>query len=249
MNAFSFNSVKYNFWPLYEAIKLYYPIGIPHDSSLYINYPGIKNLTAVIIENIHNSDNYNRNWVSFQKEISQKFNIEVIGTTYGQAPSFSCDLIIENFEHNQLKRTKKLSLAVSLAGKFFTIYGVDETIITDKNEDNFDSDFHAINALAVSPYKEFELVFKDLKSMVEAKFTSYKFVPFAINSMFIKGLQVRYLFKEECTIYNALFNHLLDTYDTKKSPRGDKHYGYDDWLVEDYNPENDINITLTPPNP
>lgn len=111
----------------------------------------------------------------------------------------------------------------------------------------FDSNFHAITALTVSPYREFEPIFKTLKSMVEAKFEGYKFVPFTINSMFIKGLQVNYLDKEECTIYNALFNHLLDNYDTKKSPRGDRRFGYDDWIIDDYIPENDISIVLTPP--
>jgi hypothetical protein len=184
---------------------------------------------------------------SFEKEISERFNIEVIGTTYGQAPSFSCDLIIEIVEVDQLKRIKKLSIAVSLIGKFFTIYGVDETIIIEKNENIFDFNFHSINVLTTSPYREFETIFKDLKSMVEARFSDYKFVPFAINSMFIKGLQVRYLDKEECTIYNALFNHLLDTYDTRKLTRGNRHYGCDDWIIENYNFDNDITVELKPP--
>lgn len=83
--------------------------------------------------------------------------------------------------------------------------------------------------------------------MVEARFSDYKFVPFAINSMFIKGLQVRYLDKEECTIYNALFNHLLYTYDTRKLTRGNRHYGYDDWIIENYNFDNDITVELKPP--
>lgn len=60
MKTFSFNTKKHNFWLIYDAIKLYYPIGIPKDEhSIYFNYPGIKNLTALIVEKIHNSDNYN----------------------------------------------------------------------------------------------------------------------------------------------------------------------------------------------
>ncbi len=246
MNIFSFNPSKHNFWPVYDAIQLYYPIGIMRfDRSIYFDYPGLKKLSAIVVANIHNRDNYNSIWVSFEKEIAEQFNVEVIGTTYGQAPSFSCDLIIKKVKVDELSRIKKLSLAVSLAGNFFTIYGVDETIITEKNDNGFDSNFYAINALTISPYKEFETIFKDLKSLVEDKFASYKFVPFSINSMFIKGLQVRYLDKEECTIYNALFNHLLDTYDTKNLLRGDKSFGYDDWIIEGYNPENDISIVLT----
>ncbi len=245
MQTFSFHPSKHNFWPIYDAIKMYYPIGIKR--SIYFEYPGIKKLSDLVVENIHNSDNLYNIWGSFEKEISERFNIEVIGTTYGQAPSFSCDLIIEIVEVDQLKRIKKLSIAVSLIGKFFTIYGVDETIIIEKNENIFDFNFHSINVLTASPYREFETIFKDLKSMVEARFSDYKFVPFAINSMFIKGLQVRYLDKEECTIYNALFNHLLDTYDTRKLTRGNRHYGYDDWIIENYNFDNDITVELKPP--
>ena len=65
--------------------------------------------------------------------------------------------------------------------------------------------------------------------------------------MVIPGLQVRYLDKEEYTVFNALFNHLLDSYDYRKIPRGDRYYGYDEWLSENYNSGSDIGITLTPP--
>lgn len=248
MNYFSFNPNKHNFWPIYDAIKMYYPIGIKcADQSVYFDYPGIKRLEAVVVENIHNRDNSNNlNWVSFEEEIGNRFNIEVVGTTYGQATSFSCDLIIMEFEQDQLKSVKKLSLAVSLLGKFFTIYGVDETIVVDKNDNIFDFNFHAINALTISPYKEFETLFKGLKSIVEARFTDYKFVPFAVNSMYIEGLQVRGLDNQECTIYKALFNHLLDTYDTRKMTRGNKSFGYDDWIIENFDPANDMIVEFKP---
>ncbi len=248
MNNFSFNSSEHNFWPVYDAIKFYYPIGIKRaDKSVYFDYPGIKKLEAVVVENIHNTNSSNNiNWVSFQEEISRTFNIEVTGTTYGSGTSFSCDLIIEKLELNQLKSMKKLSLAVSLLGKFFTIYGADETSVIDKNENIFDFNFRAINVLTISPYKEFEILFKDLKSMAEARFTDYKFVPFAINSMYIKGLQVRGADNQKCTIYKALFNHSLDNYDTKKMTRGDKFFGYNDWITENYNSKNEIIVEFKP---
>ncbi len=245
--SFSFNSSKHNFWPIYEAIQFYYPIGIERsENSIYFKYPGIKKLNDIVVENIQNGDNYNNVWGSFEKEIIERFNLEVVGTTLGQSPSFSCDLIIEKIEQGQLKKIKKLSLAVSLLGKFFTIYGVDETFIVDKNEDMFDFNFHAINVLTVSPFRELEILFKDLKSVVESKFVDYKFVPFAINSMLIVGLQVRALDDEPCNIYKALFNQLLDNYDNRKMTRGDKYFGYDDWIIENYNTDNDTIVTLTP---
>jgi len=40
---FSFNTQTHNFWPVYEAIKTYYPIGIRYSyPSLYTEYEGNK---------------------------------------------------------------------------------------------------------------------------------------------------------------------------------------------------------------
>jgi hypothetical protein len=46
---FYFHYGQYDFWDIYECIKKYYPIGIPKDESgMYLNYPGMKALEAVI---------------------------------------------------------------------------------------------------------------------------------------------------------------------------------------------------------
>jgi hypothetical protein len=53
---FSFNTDKHDFWPIYDAIKQFYPIGIQKndDDGMYVSYPGIKLLETIIIDNIHN---------------------------------------------------------------------------------------------------------------------------------------------------------------------------------------------------
>ncbi|MBC6109392.1 hypothetical protein ACFOG5_03840 [Pedobacter fastidiosus] len=244
-NNFSFNADTHNFWPIYEAIKHFYPIGITGNyPSLFFEYPNLKTLGNKVVDSIHNEANFSL-WKAFEKQISHNHNLEVVGTTYGQAPSLSFDVILEKVESPEFRRIKKISVAVSLVGGFFTIYGVDETFVIEKNQGSLDLNYHSINVITVSPYKEFESIFIDLKIAVEAKFKGYKFVPYAIGNMTLKGLQVRYIdYNGDSSIYNALFDQFLDSYDGPV--RGSKFFGYEDWSIDLSNPDS-VGVFTTPP--
>ncbi len=42
---FSYRTDRYNFWPIYEAIKTYYPLGIEkREGGVFFEYSGISNL-------------------------------------------------------------------------------------------------------------------------------------------------------------------------------------------------------------
>lgn len=58
---FSFNAHSHNFWPIYEAIKRFYPIGIKRISNSYFDYPGIKELEAKVASSIHDEEAY-KSW-------------------------------------------------------------------------------------------------------------------------------------------------------------------------------------------
>lgn len=84
---------------------------------------------------------------------------------------------------------------------------------------------------------------------METKFTGYKFIPYAVNSMVIDGLQVKYLDdKDECTVYNALFNQFLDSYDSMFL-RGDQYFGYGDWQTGNTDYPKSVTVFVSAPPP
>jgi hypothetical protein len=235
---FSFNPDRHNFWPIYETIVKYYPIGISKESSLYLRYPGIKALEEIVVRNIHDKDTYDTLWTNFEKSVQDAFGKEVVGTTYGQAPSFSAFLRINHWQHEQVSIRKELHFAVSLAGPFFTIYGK-EVARFEELESIYDihTGYESSVVLTVSPFEEYKEPFVALKKSIELHFKGYKFVPFAINQDYVEGLSVRYIDLKVNTIYHALFNHLLFADDHQQWIRGDEYYGYDAWEIDSPAPE------------
>jgi hypothetical protein len=236
-----FTEVQKNFYgPILDAILKYYPIGIKSDVSSYWEYPGQVELNKIIIDNIHSKKNF-KSWQNFDKEIGAESKKRTIGQTYATRPSFSSSLILKKFKHHELMHFKTIHYSVSLLGPFFTIYGVDETAITDKRDEH-DLFYTAINVVTVSPYKEFESDFNFIKSKIEDRFPGYKFIPFRLHSMGIEGLFDPYKDNEEFTIYRALFDDFLNEYDTNRM-RGDYKYGFD-WVKND---GAHIKVTFAPP--
>ncbi|MGY4385851.1 hypothetical protein ACVWYN_002899 [Pedobacter sp. UYP24] len=245
----NFNSYAYNYWPIYDTVKKYYPIGIKRlENSVYFDYPGLKELDNIVVEAIHGEDNKKfKAWQAFMEQLSSKFQVKHMGTTMGQAPSNSAEFILEDVDTPEFRRVKKLVLAVSLAGKFFAIFGIDETFIKEKAEKTFQWQYHAINVVTISPYGEFETLFNGIKIAVEQQFEGYKFVPFMVHCAVIEGLQVRYSDREECTIFHALFN---DQYKLKDGMvlRGELSFGSKDWETENAELFK-IEVRIAPPPP
>lgn len=129
-----FHTGMHDFWPIYDAIKKYYPIGLKRrEYSIFFDYPGLKDLGDIVADAIHGEDNEQfKAWQAFENEIASKFNVIADGTTMGQAPSYSTEFIMEDEQTSELRRVKKMVLVFSLAGKFFAIFGIDETYIIAK---------------------------------------------------------------------------------------------------------------------
>lgn len=164
---------------------------------------------------------------------------EVVGTTYGQAPSFSSYLILEKNEFQDGCNFKQLQFAVSFVGKFFTIYGLDLTAIYEK-EGQYTKTYFQSGIFTTSPFKEFKTDFVKLESLIRQKFYNYKMIPFAFGQKIINGLQVGYCDAEVCSVYMALFDATIQVGNnfgythglTVKHTRGDIYYGLDDWVKD-----------------
>jgi hypothetical protein len=244
-----FHTPSHNFWPIYDAIKKYYPIGLKRtENSIFFEYPGFKELGDIMAEAMYGEDNTNfKAWQAFENEIALKFQVIAQGTTMGQAPSYSTEFILEDEQTPGLRRIKKVVLVFSLVGKFFAIFGIDETYIIDKVTDRSQWQNHAVNVITVSPEAEFEKIFNGIKEAVEQRFEGYQFIPFRIHCAVIDGLQVRYSDREECTIFHALFNDRYDL-NNNRVPRGDVSFGSKDWEItgaESF----EVQVLIQPPPP
>jgi len=223
---------EYDFWEIYEVIKKYYPIGINRSEGLgiYVEYPGIKELEKIIIDNTHDIKILNQRWTNFTKNIGKELNLEIIGTTYGRAPSFSSSVILEKDQIGNCIHSKELHFSVSLIGNFFQIYGLDTTLILEKNGKK---NYYAVNVITTSPFEEFNEPFELIENKIEEKYPMHRIVPFAIGQKIINGLQVSYLDDDICSINMAIFNHFLSEKNISKSIRGDRYYGIEKWKKKD----------------
>lgn len=226
---FHFNTDKFDFWPIYDAIKHFFPIGIRKDESkVYYSYPGLYELEKLIIDNIHDGKRYTENWVCFIKELENDFNAEIIGTTYGRAPSFSSFLLLDTSMTGNLTRTKELHFFVSLVGQFYTIIGQDISTVT-LNENQI---FRSTNYLIISPEYEYADAFRHLIMQIEHRFTGYRFVPYEICKQTIEGLEIRYSNKKLSTVFDALFNDQVDM--TVSGTIGNAYFKSDQWIRDGY---------------
>lgn len=223
-----FNHDKFDFWEVYERIKRFYPIGVKKDESrLYYSYPALKELEAIVADNIHNDKHLEERWESFTKEIKTIIGKEIIGTTDGQAPSFSSFVLLEQTALDNLTRTKELHFFVSLVGPFYTIIGADiNTVKIDKRH------YRTTSFLVVSPENEFAETFRLLCDRIENRFNGYRFVPFELCKQTIDGLDVRYTDENLNSVFHALFNnHIeLDTWRTI----GESYFRSECWIKEGY---------------
>jgi len=226
---FSFNPHRYDLWKIYNIIKKYYPIGIGRREmkGIYPEYNGIKLIEKEIVKNIHDNVCYKDNWLSFSSKIGEELGITVLDTTYGQAPSFSSSVLVNELKFDTLVHVKKINYSVSLLGDFYQIYGVDETVVKDF-EDN--KRFPATNSITVSPHEEFAKVFEFVEQKIQSKFPEHRIIPYDFGQMIIRGLEVRYSDDIDCSINEALFNNFLIEKNIPISIRGNRNYGKEVWL-------------------
>lgn len=224
-----FNSDKFDFWKIYDAIKRFYPIGVKRDESkMYFSYPGLKELENIIVDNIHDENHFVKRWDNFTKEIEKEIGKEIIGTTYGQAPSFSAYVLLETASIDTLTRTKELHFFVSLVGPFYTIIGQDNNTVKLAENKNY----RCTSYLVVSPENEFAGTFKLLGEKIENRFKGFRFVPYEICHQTIEGLNVSYSDENLHLVFHALFNNHVDLTIGRKI--GNDYFKSEDWIKDDY---------------
>ncbi len=247
---FSFRTDRYDFWPIYEALRKFYPIGIKNqEGGIFYDYPGIIALGRLIAENVIEVSNYENRWKDRMDKWSAVIEKNIIGTTYGQEPSFSAYIEIEKTESDNSIFEKKLHFTVSLIGPFYTIFAVDSTILIEKDFKLSEKDaprnrhYPVTHRTTISPYREYAEVFEKTRSLIEKDFQNYHFVPHYIHSSAIKGLYVPYRDDSFNRIYHGLFNQ---QFDFNSILVGDKYkYGFDQWYID--NPNMDDPWTVGPP--
>jgi hypothetical protein len=222
-----------------EKINEYYPIGINRDTPEYKEYPGIKKIMSVLEKNMTDYNNQNKPWKSFLKQLRKGSKKKIHDTTIPHELAFQAELILKKYQDESLIYIKKIVFTVSFIGPFFSVYGIDITFIKE-NADGSGPLYDAVNVVTESPYKEFESAFNYLKEEIAEQFGSYKFVPIRVGLYDVKGLQTPYSDRDECTVYNALFDAALD-YQPFQFFRGEMYYG------SEKNPN--IKVVLGPPPP
>jgi hypothetical protein len=224
-----FNSDKFDFWKIYNAIKCFYPIGVKkNESKMYFSYPGLKELEDIVVDNIHDDNHFIERWANFTKDVEKEIGKEIIGTTYGQAPSFSSFVLLDTASVGNLTRTKELHFFVSLVGPFYTIIGQDNNTVKLAEHKNYRSTSY----LVVSPENEFAHTFKLLCERIENRFKGFRFVPYEICQQTIDGLAVRYSDENLNSVFHALFNNHVDLTVWRKI--GNEYFKSEDWIKEDY---------------
>ena len=240
---FYFNTEKFDFWKIYDAIKRFYPIGIKKDErKMYFSYPGLIELQDIIVDNIHEDRHYGERWVNFKKTIEAEIGKTIVGTTFGQAPSFSAYVLLETASIDNLTRTKEVHFFVSLVGPFYTIIGQDMSTVELEEYTNYKS----ANYLVVSPEKEYADTFKLLCDKIESRFTGFRFVPFEVCQQQIEGLDVPYSDMNLNTVFHALFNNDVDL--TIGRIIGNDYFKAEEWIKEGY-VDKGGGWTMYPPRP
>ncbi len=228
-----FNSNKFDFWKIYETIKSFYTISINGELTQ------LKELTDIIVDNIHDNEKFNSRWKDFTYEIENQIGKQVIGTTCGQAPSFSSYVLLDKVSLDNLIRTKELHFFVSLVGPFYTIIGQDNAHVIIE-----DSEYRSTSYLVVSPENEFAEVFQLLSNEIEKRFKGYRFIPFDIYKQSLKDIKIEYTNDSHNVVFHALFNDFIDL--TISGRIGNESYKSEEWVRVGYK-DQDFGWTIYPP--
>jgi hypothetical protein len=240
---FSFNSQRFDFWPVYETIKQYYPLGLRTQKDVDVSlqgFPGQEKLRQLIADNLENTKNYRSRWSSLQKELQTALKKRVHSDTSPVHPCFSAYLPLRREQSDNLTYIKELRFCISFLGPFFTIFGVDQSILrlpashslhAPAQENSQLGSYPAIHAVTVSPYQEYAELFTQLEQQIRLRLPGYRLLPFKMGLQLLEGLpHDDTSVKREQTVFEALFishHHLADL--PAYVFRGSEFYGMDEW--------------------
>ncbi|MCB2408694.1 hypothetical protein [Hymenobacter lucidus] len=240
---FKFDAAKYDFWPLYETVKKYYPIGIVDEElrqdTLFNVYPGTQQIAQVIHDNISVAKNYKARWKPLQAALKQQLQKPVLDENFLSEPSYKGIVILKKETRKHCTVLQELHFAISLLGPYFCIYGVDSSYLMLAREQRPNHNtpgkeygyYPAVHAVTVSPSFEYEEAFLLVQAKIAEWFPGYKFVPYHINMMRLKGLLAFGADVHDAqadTIHSALFNSNSQL-KADTATRGDTRYSYEQW--------------------
>lgn len=224
---FGFYSRKFDYWPIYEAIKEYYLIGVENtDWEMYSNYPGFRRKTELSVQHIHQESDLNRSWNQFLDEIKQLAGLELVNTTLPYDSCLSGYILLDSKSIEGVSITRELHFYLSFLGPFYSVVGQDRYY-----ERKPDLNIVKTTCLTVSPKFEYEELFCLLEKKIEERFIGYRFVPFRIGELSLKGLNVDDSDGKNNKIFHALFTSLLDF---SHYNVGDGFYKNEDWIRNGY---------------
>lgn len=224
---FNFSSKKFDYWPIYEAVKEYHLLGIePSEWEMHNNYPGFHRKGEISAQHIQEESAISLRWKGLVKEVEQLTEKEITGTIFGFDHSLSGYLTLDTSIAGGVKLTKELHFYLSLLGPFYTVLGQDR-YYERKPEVNLE----LTTCLTVSPLAEYEALFRLTEGSIEKKFKEYRFVPFCIGEMSLKGLDVDDSGGKYNRVFHALFNTRLSNFENRV---GDSAYKNDQWIRKDY---------------
>ncbi len=221
---FHFDPDKFNFWPVYNTIQHFYPIGIDiGQEKVYHSYKGQLELRKLITDNIHNVDKFAAEWTTFCATASQALGLKIISTTMGMAPSFSGYAELANLKNSDFTQRRELHFFISLLGPYFTILELFSSSVQLDNKN-----YPAINAIAVSPRGPYASKFESLEKLIRSKFQQFKFIPHMLFDKTLNGLDVGYEHGSGNTVFAALFNNTINT---ETPVIGDRSYNVEEWAI------------------
>jgi hypothetical protein len=237
-NRFWFNEETYDFWPIYETIKKFYPLAGDHgDEDDYRDESPETLLRGnTIYESVYSRSHYSAKWKEFKKYLQKEVSKKIETSHFLSFPCFEGRLVLEQKACKDVKWTKELHFSICLLGPYYTIIGLDKTQIKLERERIFSENqepkwqnFSRAQAITVSPVFEYKEAFLLLQQKISSWFEGYKFVPYRINMMKVDGLFSEVNSANESlkgTVFSALFN---STVEIDARVRGDEAYGYQEW--------------------
>lgn len=108
-----FNTETMDFWPMYESIKQFYPLGFKRDDpwKMFYAYPGMYRLGKIKAENINDEGKFSR-WAEFTEEIAAISQKQVIDRTIVDKPCFNSCIVPETITSHSITREKQLQFFV-----------------------------------------------------------------------------------------------------------------------------------------
>jgi hypothetical protein len=191
-----------------------------------------------------NQKAYWAKWGKLNSTLKKVFKKSVYGSPDLMGGGFCGEIVITEDKQPDFIRQKTLQFYISILGPFFSIHGIDRSTailpVDLLGRDRHEGRFMATHAVTVSPAFEYQNEFKMLEDELREYFPGYLFVPFDIGMSTIKNISIEEDQRDPRimdTIYEALFGQRAVL---TCLTRGDKRYGWKDWIKPVSNEEQSL---------